>query len=62
MQLHRYKVHYRAVKMRLRTFNFSSVRYIELESAICLVQKFEPLLENDIYDNVIALLEERQNN
>jgi hypothetical protein len=41
LNLHRYKVHYWAVKQRTRTFKFKGVRYIELLDTIELVKKLE---------------------
>jgi len=38
--INRGSIHYYAVKMRLRYFKFSGVRYIEKDKAICLLEEY----------------------
>jgi len=41
LKIHPYKVHYYAIKLRLRYFKFSGVRYIEKDDALCLIDRLQ---------------------
>lgn len=54
LNLHPYKVHYYAVKLRLRYFKFGGVRYISKDDLPCLLArlKFQFNLEDKLINNV----------
>ncbi len=41
LEINRGSIHYHAVKLRLRYFKFSGIRYLEAEDAKCLLDRLQ---------------------
>lgn len=62
LSINRGAIHYYAVKLRLRYFKFSGVRYLEQSDAICLVKRiaYQYQLDKDFVEEVKATIENSQ--